>query len=330
VFSKALGAISPTVFDMQGVDVLIDPRRVALERNPVEELKNKMGVSSGAGGVMSPEKVEGIIQQDPASIHWVRGFSSKPNGVNSLAETCVESARRGDPNASGAALAAWDDSKLLAGPNPEIVAALLAVLIGDKKDQAVGLTDQFAEAYNRVRAGLLLPKLLSGTLMKPSTGSELQSGIILNISALFDQQAEDTAKNNTWLALAAALSARERNPNVPLGLVVHGVNVNEQIVTDALSRSVPRWANFMTDGVSLFVQGNTVGKTVFVNDKFSLKALRTNPLWNRPLTVLGLSVEAIAESIDQDKSVDLIPLDVFVNKQLQQVLQQVRFILRNA
>jgi SAM-dependent methyltransferase len=330
VFSKALGAISPTVFDMQGVDVLIDPRRVALERNPVEELKNKMGVSSGAVGKMSPEKVEGIIQQDPASIHWVRGFSSKPNGVNSLAETCVESARKGDPNASGAALAAWDDSKLLAGPNPEIVANLLAVLIGDKKDQADGLTDQFAEAYNRVRAGLLLSKLLSGTLMKTSTGSELQSGIILNISALFDQQAEDTAKNNTWLALAAALSVRERNPNVPLGLVVHGVNVNEQIVTDTLSQSVPRWANFMTDGVSLFVQGNTVGKTVFVNEKFSLKALRINPLWDRPLNLLGLSVEAIAESIDQDKSVDLIPLDVFVNKQLQQVLQQVRFILRNA
>lgn len=330
VFSKALGAIVPNVFDMQGVEVLIDPRRVDIERNLVEELKNKMGVNGGVAGEKSPEKLDRIIQRDPASIHSVRGFSSRPNGVNSLAETCVEAARTGDANASGAALAAWDDSKFLAGPNPEVVAALLALLVGDKTDQAVGLTDQFAEAYNRVRAGLLLPKLLSGTLMKPSNGSDLRSGILLNISALFDQQADDTAKNNTWLALAAALSARERNPNVPLGLVVHGVNVNEQFVTDALSRSVPRWVNFMTDGVSLFVQGNTVGKTVFVNDKFSLKALRINSLWNRPLTVLGLSAEAIAESIDQDKSVDLIPLDVFVNKQLQQVLQQMRFILRNA
>ncbi len=166
--------------------------------------------------------------------------------------------------------------------------------------------------------------------MKPSNGSDLRSGILLNISALFDRQADDAAKNNTWLALAAALSARERNPNVPLGLVVHGVNVNEQIVTDTLSRSVPRWANFMTDGVSLFVQGNTVGKTVFVNDKFSLKALRTNPLWNRPLTVLGLSAEAIDEPVDQLESVDLIPLDVFVNKQLQQVLHRLRFVFRNA
>lgn len=330
VFSKALGAIVPNVFDMQGVEVLIDPRQGAFGRNLVEELKNKMGVNRGVAGEKSPKKLEGIIQQDPASIHWVRGFSSRPNGVNSLAETCVEAARTGDARASGAALAAWDDSKFLAGPNPEIVAALLAVLIGDKKGQAVVLADQFAEAYNRARAGLLLPKLLSGTLMKPSNGSDLRSGILLNISALFDRQADDAAKNNTWLALAAALSARERNPNVPLGLVVHGVNVNEQIVTDTLSRSVPRWANFMTDGVSLFVQGNTVGKTVFVNDKFSLKALRTNSLWNRPLTVLGLSAETIDEPVDQLESVDLIPLDVFVNKQLQQVLHRLRFVFRNA
>jgi SAM-dependent methyltransferase len=330
VFSKALGAISPTVFDMQGVEVLIDPRRVGSEKNLVEELNEKMGVNGGSVGEMSPDILEGIIQQDPASIHWVRGFSSRPNGVNSLAETCVEAARTGDANASGAALAAWDDSKFLAGPNPDVVANLLAVLIGDKADRADELIDSFADAYNRARAGLLLPKLLAGTLTKSPGGSEAQPGIILNISALFDPQAGETAKNNTWLALAAALSARERNSKVPLGLVVHGVEVNEEKVTTTLSQSVPRWANFMTDGVTLFVQGSTTNKAVFVGGKFSLTELRRYPLWARPLNVLGLTAESIVESVDHLESVQLIPLDEFVDKQLEQVLHRLRFVLRNA
>ncbi|MBK8870300.1 MAG: 50S ribosomal protein L11 methyltransferase [Elusimicrobia bacterium] len=330
VFSKALGAIAPTVFDMQGVEVLIDPRRVISKGNFGEELENKMGVNGGVVGEMSPEKLEGIIQQDPVSIQWVRGFSSKPYGVKALATKCVQAAKRGDAALAGAALAAWDDSKLLAGPNPEIVANLLAVLIGDKTTDAVALTDQFADAYNRVRAGLLFPKLLAGTLMKSSTGSEVQPGIILNISALFDQQAEDAAKNETWLALASVLAVRERNPSVPVGLVVHGGNVTEKEVEKTLAQSVPRWANFMGNGISLFVHGDTTGKTVFVDKKFSLNALRAIPLWNRPLNVLGLSAEGIAESVDQLESIELIPLDVFVNQHLQQVLQRVRFILRNA
>nr|MBP9128519.1 hypothetical protein [Elusimicrobiota bacterium] len=97
-----------------------------------------------------------------------------------------------------------------------------------------------------------------------------------------------------------------------------------------LVQSVPRWANFMTNGVSLFVQGDGTGKTVFVNGKVSLRVLRKIPLWDRPLNVLGLSAEGIAESVDQLESIELIPLDVFVNQHLQQVLQRVRFILRNA
>jgi hypothetical protein len=330
VFSKALGAISPTVFDMQGVEVLIDPRRVGSEKNLVEELNEKMGVNGGSVGEMSPDILEGIIQQDPASIHWIRGFSSKPNGVNSLAKTCAESARKGDAIASGAALAAWDDSKFLAGPNPDVVANLLAVLIGDKADRADELIDSFADAYNRARAGLLLPKLLAGRLAKSPGGSEAQPGIILNISALFDPQAGETAKNNTWLALAAALSARERNSKVPLGLVVHGVEVNEEKVTTTLSQSVPRWANFMTDGVTLFVQGSTTNKAVFVGAKFSLTELRKYPLWARPLNVLGLTAESIVESVYHLEGVQLIPLDEFVDKQLEQVLHRLRFVLRNA
>lgn len=309
---------------MQGVETMIDPHQLGSGKRSAERLQDLLKLMGDSPWTVPDGMLEGVDRHDPETILRIRLFASQQLGVQALASRVFSAAKSGDAKSAGAALAAWDDSKFLAGPNPEIVAETLAVLFGTNTSPSEAVTAEFARAYNRARSGLLFPKLIGGQLSGPRTAISHSPGIVLNLSALFDETASDTLKGHTWLSLASALVPLERAPSPPLALVVFGKNNSRAHVEKILSRGLPKAATDILSS-SLVVEGDKTQAKFFVEGKFSVAALQARPQWQRDVKALGFTEETLFIE-ESHWSVELIPLDVFLLSDLQRILNLLRFI----
>lgn len=322
-FAEALGKLLSGSFDMRGVEAMIDPHQLAKGERSAERLQGLLNLKGNSLWEVPDELMEGVVRHDPESILRMRLFASHPLGVQALASRILSATKSGDAKSAGAALAAWDDSKFLPGPNPEIVAETLAVLFGSNTKPSETVSTEFAEAYNHARSGLLFPKLIGGQLSGSQTATGSATGIVLNLSALFDETASDALKGQTWLSLASALVPLERAPNTPLALVVFGENNTRAQVEQILSLGLPKVATEVLRS-NLFVEGDARQAKFFVEGKFSLRSLQRRPQWQRDLKVLGFTEETLLK--DPQWAVELIPLEANRVSDLRRILDLLRFI----
>jgi SAM-dependent methyltransferase len=356
--AEALGNLLSGAFKMQGVEAMIDPHRLGSGERSGDRLAGLLHLPGGSPWAVPEGMLEGVLRHDSEWILRTRLFASRKLGSQALAKRVVSAAENGDATGAGVALAAWDDSQFLAGPSPDIVAEIMALLTqtntlshggrrqgqeppahlpGDstpvsefsatRPTSSDGATSAFAKAYNQARSGLLFPKLLGGHLAGPRTAPSMGPGVVLNVSALFDETAPDLLKGQTWLALSSALVPFERDPNFALALVVFGKKNTRAHVENILSRNLPR---AVTEALTstLFVEGGPGSATFFNEGKFSLLALQGRPQWQRDVKVLGFTEETLLKGAKW--SVELIPLDATRMPDLQRILKSLQFIKQSA
>lgn len=326
-FGHALTSLLSRSFEMQGVEALVDPHRLVSKERSVDRLKELLDFNGASPWEVPGGLLEGVIQNDSESVLRMRLFAAQILGNKALASRIVMAAQSGDAASAGAALAAWDDSKFLAGPSPEIVGEILAELIAGQPEQSEVVMTKFARAYNHARSGLLFPKLMGGQWIGPKAAQPNAPGIVLNLSPLFDASASTVLKDQTWLALASALTPLERDPNAPLALVVFGERNNRKKVEEILSRGLPKVAAEILKS-NLIVEDETSATKFFKEGKFLLSVLQQRPQWQKDVKALGFTEETLLSG--EAYSIQWIPLDVPLNPDLLRIVNLLKFIRLNA
>jgi hypothetical protein len=315
----------PRAEDLGGLDVSVDPNRLAISGIPGRV--DGPPINNTFTNALLLEIASKLADPQIESIAWAGRLSLRAVGETALSVIVKTAAQNGEAALAGVALAALDDGlRYPQGPDREKIIDIMTALFQGEREGALQRVQTFAEFYNRVRSDLLSVRTVGGQVGgKP---------VLLDLTVLFKNnpsEEEKTRQAETWLVLGGTLSALSQDKNSRFALIVRDPSISREQVQAMLRKAEPPWdmrAYFKGDSLILASESNAIGG-YFNQTKFSLGALRQGRgVWKVPVLLVGFDSESLLETEDILKKwgAVLISLSHLLDKEIERIIKKLEFV----